>query len=73
MAFAATRMDLEITILSEVKQWKTNIIWYHFYVETKGKKQTYLKDRNRHIFWKTYGYQRGQVRKESWTKGLGLA
>ena len=35
MPFAATWMDLEITILSEVRQWKTSIIWYHFYGESK--------------------------------------
>ena len=29
MLFAATWMDLEITILSEVSQTETNIIWYH--------------------------------------------
>ena len=28
MPFAATRMDLEITILSEVNQRKTNIIYH---------------------------------------------
>ena len=28
-------MDLEIVILSEVSQTKTNIIWYHLYVESK--------------------------------------
>ena len=28
-------MDLEIVILSEVSQTKTNIIWYHLYVEPK--------------------------------------
>ena len=35
MPFAATRMDLEILKLSEVSQTKTNIIWYHLYVESK--------------------------------------
>ena len=33
MPFAATCIDLEIIILSEVRQ--TNIIWYHLYAETK--------------------------------------
>ena len=35
MPFAATQMDLEIIILSEVNQRKTNIMWYHLYVEPK--------------------------------------
>ena len=36
MPFAATWMDLEIIILSEVSQKeKTNTIWYHLYVESK--------------------------------------
>ena len=35
MPFAPTWMDLEIIILSEVSQTKTNIIWYHLYVESK--------------------------------------
>ena len=35
MPFAATGMDLEIIILSEVHQTKANIIWYHLYVESK--------------------------------------
>ena len=35
MPFAATWMDLEIIILSEVSQTKTNTIWYRLYVESK--------------------------------------
>ena len=42
MPFAATWMDLEIIIQSEVIQTKTNIIWYHLYVESKKKIQMYL-------------------------------
>ena len=35
MPFAATWMDLEIIILSEVSQTKTNTIQYQLYVESK--------------------------------------
>ena len=35
MSFAVTWMDLEIVILSEVRQKNTNIILYHLYVEFK--------------------------------------
>ena len=36
-----SNMDgLDIIILSEVRQIKTNIIWYHLYVESKKKKDT---------------------------------
>ena len=35
--FAATWMDLEIIIVSEVSQRKANIISYHLYVESKKK------------------------------------
>ena len=31
----ATWMDLDIVILSKVRQRKTNIIWYRFYIESK--------------------------------------
>ena len=37
MPFAAIWMDLEIVTLSEISQTKTNIIWYHLYVESKKK------------------------------------
>ena len=32
---AATKMDLELIILREISQTKTNIIGYHLYVESK--------------------------------------
>ena len=35
LSFTATGMDLEIAILSEVSQGKTNIIRYCLYVESK--------------------------------------
>ena len=48
MPFAATWMQLELIILSEVSQKKTNTIWYQSYVESKiWLKWTYLWNRNR--------------------------
>ena len=48
MPFAATWMDLEVIILSEVNQRKTNIIWYHMQNLKKNRyKWTYLQNRNR--------------------------
>ena len=40
---------LEIIILSEVSQRKTNIIWYHSYVDSnlKDTNELYLQNRNR--------------------------
>ena len=37
MPFAATWMDLETIILSEVRKWRTNIMWYYWYVGSKKK------------------------------------
>ena len=51
MALAATWIDLDIVILSEISQRKTNIIWYHLYVESKRKKRlksTYFQNRDSH-------------------------
>ena len=49
MPFAATWMDLEMIILSEVSQRKTNIICYHLYVESKiWHRWTYLWNRKSH-------------------------
>ena len=47
MPFAATWMCLQIIILSGISQIKTNIIWYHLYVESKiWHKWIYLQNRN---------------------------
>ena len=35
LSFVATWMNSEIIIPSEVRQKKTNSIWYHLYVESK--------------------------------------
>ena len=35
MAFTEPWMDLEIIILSEVRNTRTNSIWYHLYMESK--------------------------------------
>ena len=35
LPFAATWMDLDIIILSEVIQTKTNITWYHLHMESQ--------------------------------------
>ena len=44
MPFAATWMYIEIIILNEVRNRKTNTTWYHLYVESKIRyKRTYLK------------------------------
>ena len=36
MPSATTWMNLEVIILSEVNQTKTNTIWYHLYMESKS-------------------------------------
>ena len=63
MPFAVTWMDLEIVIQSEVSQRKTNIIYYHLYVESRKMVQMNLfaKQKQSHRCRKqTYGYQGGK-------------
>ena len=64
MTVAATWIDLEIIILSELSQRKANSIWYHLYMESKKKIQMNLftKQKQTHRHRKqTYGYQKGKV------------
>ena len=48
MSFATTWMGLEIIILSEVRQRKTNIIFYQLYVESKKRIQMNLLAKQTH-------------------------
>ena len=65
MPFAATKLDLDIIILSEVRQRRRNIIWYPLYVKSKKKlyKWTYLQNRKKHILrewiYSSWGERRG--------------
>ena len=45
MPFAATWMDLEIVILSQVSQTKTDIVWYHLYMQSKKNELIYKTNR----------------------------
>ena len=63
MPSAATWMDLEIIILSEINQRKTKTIWYHLYVKSKKwYKWTYLQSQSRlkllSLWIQSYGYKR---------------
>ena len=57
--FAITWMDLHLIMLSEVRQRKTNTIWYHLNVKSKKMKQMNLlaKQKQTHRENK-HGYQR---------------
>ena len=59
MPFAAAWMDLEIIILSELRRRKTNIIWYHLFMESNKmiQKNVFIKQKKTHRFQiQSYGY-----------------
>ena len=71
MPFAATWIDLETIILSEVNQTKTNI-WYHLHVESKNMIQMNVFTKQKLTHWQskqTYGFWRGKWRERAklWT------
>ena len=60
LPFAATWMDLEGIMLSEISQRKTNTVWYHLYVESKkyNKQMNITKQKQIHRYREqTNGYQ----------------
>ena len=67
MLFAATWIDLETITWNEVRQKKTNIIWYHLHVDSKKiiQMNAFTNQKLTHRHWKqAHGYQRqkGEVR-----------
>ena len=72
LPFAATWIDLEIIILSEVRQRKTNIIWYHLYVESKKIIQVNLYVKQKHSHRHRKSYQRGNGVGEGQIRSIGL-
>ena len=74
MPFAATWVDLEIIIPSEVSQSKTNIV-YHLYVESKKVIQMnlFIKQKQSHRCRKQiYAYQGIRAGGINWDIGIDL-
>ena len=76
-------MDLEVIMLSEIRQRKTNTICYHLHVKSKKKQKTkektpnnmnvHKRQINSHRYRKqTNGYQGGEGRGKWEDKGIGF-
>ena len=65
--FAATWMDLEIIILCDISHRKTNIVWYHIYMEFLKIIQMFLfaKQKQTHIENKLSITKRGKGGKDN--------
>ena len=75
MPFAATWMDLETIILSEVSERQISYdITYMWNLKKTIQMNLLAEQKQTHRLWKQiYVYQRRQVEWEEWTGGLGLA
>ena len=62
MPFVATWMNLEMIILSKADQRKTNIIGYHFYVDSKKIQMNLSTKQNQRLQKQSYSYQRRMMR-----------
>ena len=71
MPFAATWVDLEIIVLSEIRKRKTNNIWYHLYVKSKKLVQMNLSMKRNRLtdLW----LPRGREAEEGWIGSFRLA
>ena len=66
-------MDLEITILNEVRGQKTNIICYHLYVKSKKKETNELNcNRNRLTDFEKLIATRGSQEGVDWGFGMEM-
>ena len=75
-AICSDMMDLEIITVSEVNQRKTNIIWYHLYVESNLKNDTneltYKTETDSHISKSNLWLPKGKCGGKWWIRRLGL-
>ena len=70
MPFAATWMELETLILSEVRKRKTNTIWYHLYLESNIRHKWIFPQKRKSWTWSIdLWLPRGEV---GWLGSLGL-
>ena len=74
MTLAATWMDLESVILSELSQRKANTILYRFYVASQIiQMKVYTKQKQTYIHRKqTYGFQRRKRREKGQVRSMRL-
>ena len=73
MPLAATWMDLEMIILSEVSQRQTSYDITSLWILKKGYKGIYLQNRNRLVDFEKFMVTKGDSEGEAMDWGVGLA